>query len=128
MDREIIPIDLGAVSFQDLWAIGNYGVRVLPWLMLGTNVKLRIQNQYGNMSVSHIPGLDLGIYLNPLDHYRFGDLGINLSVQDLLPTQVKWICQMIQITINRSRLESGTPHSMTTWSSVEVLLITLGQL
>ncbi|NLP02222.1 MAG: tetratricopeptide repeat protein [Fibrobacter sp.] len=98
------PIDLGAVSFQDLWAIGNYGVRVLPWLMLGTNVKLRIQNQYGNMSVSHIPGLDLGIYLNPLDHYRFGDLGISLSVQDLLPTQVKWdMSNDPEITINRFR-------------------------
>lgn len=96
--------NLGLAGFQDLWVIGNYGVRVLPWLMLGTNVKLRVQNQFGNWAVSHVPGLDLGIYLNPLDHYRFGDLGLSLCVQDLLPTQVKWeYAENPEVTINRFR-------------------------
>jgi len=96
--------DLGLAGFQDLWVIGNYGIRVLPWLMLGTNVKLRVQNQFGNWAVSHVPGLDLGIYLNPLDHYRFGDLGLSLCVQDLLPTQVKWeYAEHPEVTINRFR-------------------------
>ncbi|MFP4163845.1 MAG: tetratricopeptide repeat protein [Chitinispirillaceae bacterium] len=80
----------GEASFQDMWFIGNYGVRVLPWLMLGGNVKLRTQLQFGAYSVSKIPGLDAGVYFNPLDHYRYGDLGISLAVQDLLPTQIEW--------------------------------------
>jgi len=81
---------MGLVSYQDLWMIGNYGVRVLPWLMLGGNVKLRSQAQFGQNAFSKVPGLDVGIYINPIDHYQFGDLGISLTAQDILPTQTPW--------------------------------------
>lgn len=80
----------GEASFQDLWFIGNYGVRVLPWLTLGANAKFRTQLQFGTYSVSKVPGLDAGVYFNPLDHYWWGDLGISLAVQDLFPTQTPW--------------------------------------
>jgi TolA-binding protein len=81
---------VGTVSYQDLWLIGNYGVRVLPWLMLGGNVKLRTQTQFGASAVSKVPGLDVGVYINPFDHYQYGDIGISLNAQDILPTQTPW--------------------------------------
>jgi tetratricopeptide (TPR) repeat protein len=80
----------GLVSYQDLWLVGNYGVRVLPWLMLGGNVKMRTQAQFGKPAFSKVPGLDVGVYFNPIDHYQFGDLGISLTAQDILPTQTPW--------------------------------------
>jgi len=78
------------VSYQDLWVIGNYGVRVLPWLMLGGNVKMRTQVQFDKQEYSRVPGLDFGVYINPMDHYQYGDLGISLNAQDILPTQTPW--------------------------------------
>jgi TolA-binding protein len=63
---------------------------LLPWLKLRANIKLNLQDQYGTLSVSHVPGIDLGVYINPLDHYRLGDLGFSLTAQDLLPTQINW--------------------------------------
>jgi len=79
------------VTYQDLWFIGNYGVRVLPWLMLGANVKLRTQTQFhGDPVFSKVPGLDVGIYINPLDHYQYGDIGISINAQDIVPTQTPW--------------------------------------
>ncbi|MCW8965749.1 MAG: tetratricopeptide repeat protein, partial [Candidatus Pacearchaeota archaeon] len=93
------------VRFQDVWFIGNYSWRILPELVLGSNLKLRLQNQFGEFAVSHIPGVDLGVYYNPIDHYRFGDVGISLCIQDLLPTQVRWEHeQPAEITVNRVRL------------------------
>jgi len=80
----------GTVSYQDLWLIGNYGVRVMPWLMLGANAKFRSQTQFGNPAFSKVPGLDVGVYINPLDHYQYGDLGISFNAQDILPTQTPW--------------------------------------
>jgi len=79
-----------AVPYQDLWLVGNYGVRVLPWLMLGTNLKFRSQAQFGQAAFSSVPGVDLGIYINPMDHYQWGDFGISLTAQDILPTQTPW--------------------------------------
>jgi len=83
-------IGMGQVSYQDLWLVGNYGVRVMPWLMLGGNVKLRSQAQFGKSAFSNIPGLDVGVYINPFDHYQWGDFGISLMAQDILPTQTPW--------------------------------------
>ena len=80
----------GATAYQDLWAIGNYGVKVLPWFWAGANVKMRTQAQFGNNAVSKVPGLDVGLYFNPIDHYRIGDIGISLTAQDILPTQTPW--------------------------------------
>ena len=77
-------------GYQDLWMIGNYGVKVLPWFWAGANVKMRTQTQFGENAVSKIPGMDVGVYFNPIDHYRLGDLGISLMAQDILPTQPPW--------------------------------------
>jgi tetratricopeptide (TPR) repeat protein len=104
-------IDGTLVSYQDLWLVGNYGVRVLPWLMVGGNVKLRSQMQFGQAAFSKVPGLDVGVYINPIDHYQFGDLGISLSAQDILPTQTPWELNMESpdfsstdlITVSRGR-------------------------
>jgi tetratricopeptide (TPR) repeat protein len=107
--------DLGeTVSYQDLWMIGNYGVRVLPWLMLGGNVKFRTQVQFGTSEYSRVPGLDFGVYINPLDHYQYGDLGISLNAQDILPTQTPWAFDLENpgfvasasdlITVSRARM------------------------
>jgi TolA-binding protein len=106
MDEFKNPIDLGTTSYQDLWLIGNYGIRVQPWLMLGTNIKYRIQNQFGKTAYSTVPGLDLGVYLNPVDHYRFGDIGFSLCLQDLLPAQIKWQStgsSASELTVSRAR-------------------------
>jgi len=78
------------VVYQDMWWIANYGVKVLPWFWAGANVKLRTQTQFGQNAVSKVPGLDVGLYFNPIDHYRIGDIGISLTAQDVLPTQTPW--------------------------------------
>ncbi|KMQ52685.1 TPR-domain containing protein [Chitinispirillum alkaliphilum] len=91
--------------YQDTWLIGNYGVRVMPWLMLGANLKFRTQNQFGNSVWGTIPGLDLGVYLNPFDHYRYGDLGFSISMQDLVPSQISWEdVGSDQISVTRARV------------------------
>ncbi len=97
--------DSGSIRFLDLWAIGHYSYRIFPFLMVGANLKFRLQNQFGeNIAFSHVPGVDLGVYWNPIDHYRLGDLGFSLTFQDLLPTQVKWEdTENPEITISRVR-------------------------
>jgi len=89
--------DMGQrVYFEDVWVIPSYGVRLLPWLMVGGNLKFRIEKQFvrsnNEFKTSKIPGLDLGFYLNPLDNYRnmIGDLGLSVSLQDIWPTQIDW--------------------------------------
>lgn len=93
---------LGNRRYQDIWLIGSYGIRVLPWAMLGTNIKYRVQNRFGEMHYANVPGVDLGIYLNPMDHYRFGDIGFSLCVQDIVPSQIKWDTT-VEVTTNRFR-------------------------
>jgi TolA-binding protein len=97
--------DSGTIRFLDAWAIGHYSYRILPFLMVGANLKFRLQNQFGeNIAVSHVPGLDIGVYYNPFDHYRLGDLGLSLTLQDVLPTQVKWKdAENPEVTISRVR-------------------------
>ena len=77
--------DLGLSNFGDNWFIGHYSWRLMSWLVLGTNVKMRYQNQFDSTQQLGL-GLDLGIYVNPLDHYRLGDLGISLNFQDIVPS------------------------------------------
>jgi TolA-binding protein len=100
---------LGSSRFQDIWLIGSYGIRILPWAMLGSNVKYRIQNRYGEMQYANFPGLDFGIYLNPMDHYRFGDIGFSLCIQDVVPSQIKWDKE-VEVTNNRFR--AGIRYSL----------------
>jgi len=86
-------VELGTLSFMDMWLVGSYALRlpVLPWLMIGGNAKFRIQRQFDRgVDVSSWPGIDLGIYVNPLDHYRFGDIGLSLNFQDIIPAELEW--------------------------------------
>ncbi len=87
------PQPMGKTSFEDVWVVPSYGFKVLPWLMLGANAKVRIEKQFMRQrKISKIPGVDIGVYLNPLDNYRdmVGDLGFSFTFQDLLPTQIDW--------------------------------------
>lgn len=83
-------LDAGGLSrYGDIWIVGHYGVRLMPWFMLGANPKLLYQNQFNDASKWGF-GLDVGTYFNPIDHYRFGDLGISLALQDIVPAMVDW--------------------------------------
>jgi len=78
-------------QFYDFWLVGSYAVRMpLPWVMLGINAKVRMQRPFDEDLQFGTPGFDLGLYLNPFDHYRFGDLGISLNFQDIIPSKVTW--------------------------------------
>jgi hypothetical protein len=77
--------NLGPSNFGDNWFIGHYAWRLAPWIVAGTNVKLRYQNQFDSTQQLAV-GLDLGVYINPFDHYRFGDLGFSLNFQDIVPS------------------------------------------
>jgi TolA-binding protein len=87
------PQTTGTTSYQDVWLIPSYGVKLLPWLMVGFNGKFHIERQFTRqLSVSKIPGLDIGVYVNPFDSYRdlIGDLGISICLQDVLPAEIDW--------------------------------------
>ena len=111
----------GNVTYQDLWLIGNYGVRLLPWLALGGNAKLRSQAQFGANAFSRVPGLDVGVYMTPFSHYHWGELGVSLMAQDILPTQTPWAFQkdlansndLITVSRGRAGLRySGLNHNL----------------
>ena len=77
---------MGRRTFGDYWFIGHYSWRILPWFIVGTNLKLRYESEFG-MGSGWGFGADLGVYFNPMDHYRYGDLGFSLNLQDMVPTQ-----------------------------------------
>jgi tetratricopeptide (TPR) repeat protein len=81
--------------YGDLWFVGHYALRFrkLPWLMIGANPKFVRQRQFSTSiggSAGYGVGLDLGAYLNPMDHYRFGDIGLSVTLQDIVPAAVTW--------------------------------------
>jgi tetratricopeptide (TPR) repeat protein len=85
--------NLGKASFSDQWLIGHYAWRLLPWFVAGTNLKFRFVDEFSSSNTSRWnvgTGLDLGFYINPMDHYRYGDLGFSLNFQDIVPAQVTW--------------------------------------
>jgi tetratricopeptide (TPR) repeat protein len=81
--------ELGKANFTDMWLIGHYSWRLLPWFVAGLNAKVRTMDQFGSGWKAGF-GFDVGLYVNPLDHYRFGDLGLSLNFQDIVPSQVTW--------------------------------------
>ncbi|MFP4418403.1 MAG: tetratricopeptide repeat protein, partial [Chitinispirillaceae bacterium] len=95
----LVPGDI--LRYGDIWFVGHYGVRLLPWFMIGANPKVLRQNQFNSDSRWGF-GLDVGAYFNPLDHYRFGDLGVSISLQDIVPAMLEW------------DTESGTERQQTT--------------
>ncbi len=86
------PTTGGTLRYLDMWLVGSYALRLppLPWLMIGVNVKERLQRQFDEPMTLSTPGFDLGVYANPFDHYRFGDLGVSLNFQDIVPAELKW--------------------------------------
>jgi TolA-binding protein len=95
--------------FQDAWIIPSYGMKLLPWLMIGANAKLRVEKQFfGKLKISSLPGLDLGAYINPLDNYRdlIGDLGFSVTLQDIIPTQINWneVTNIKETGVTRARI------------------------
>jgi tetratricopeptide (TPR) repeat protein len=83
--------ELGKANFTDMWIIGHYSWRLLPWFVAGVNAKVRLQDQFSDSSGWKSGyGLDLGFYFNPMDHYRFGDLGFSINFQDIVPTKLTW--------------------------------------
>lgn len=83
-----MPKDTGINTFYELWVIGHYSFRAFPWLSVGANPKLVVQNQFEKYSYGF--GLDVGFYGNIFDHYRFGDLGVSLNFQDIIPANLQW--------------------------------------
>jgi TolA-binding protein len=98
--------------YMDLWPMLHYSLRVIPSVAVGANLKFRYINQFnikGRKGLNSIPGIDLGVYWNPLDHYRFGDLGLSVNIQDLLPTQINWDginggAEVTEMVVNRARV------------------------
>jgi tetratricopeptide (TPR) repeat protein len=90
------------LKYGDLWWVGHYAVRLRPWLMVGANPKMLIQNQF-NQPWKLGFALDVGIYLNPFDHYRFGDLGFSLTLQDIVPATTQWVSGQKQAQTTRFR-------------------------
>ncbi len=104
----------GNLRYQDVWFIGNYSWRVRPFLVLGANLKFRLQKQFYHYNFTRTPGVDLGVYYNPIDHYRFGDLGLSVCLQDLIPSTIEWDSlprtQSREVTVNRFR--AGLRYAM----------------
>lgn len=81
------------LPFFDMYAMASYACRLpmLPWLSVGTNIKYRIQRQFDQgTDVNGVPGIDLGFYVNPIDHYRWGDIGLSLNFQDIIPAELEF--------------------------------------
>lgn len=96
IDPQSNIIPLGEDEHRERWLIGHYSFRVLPWLSIGCNPKVVFQRQpalitgedQGDLSYGF--GLDIGTYANIFDHYRFGDLGVSVNFQDIVPANLKW--------------------------------------
>ncbi len=96
IDPQSNIIPLGEDEHRERWLIGHYSFRVLPWLSIGCNPKVVFQRQpalilgedRGDLSYGF--GLDIGAYANMFDHYRFGDLGVSVNFQDIVPANLKW--------------------------------------
>jgi tetratricopeptide (TPR) repeat protein len=114
-DYNTINEDLGRTRYNDYWFIGSYSIRTLPWLMLGTNIKYRMTRQFDQWAFGSFPGFDLGVYLNPIDHYRLGDLGFSVTFQDIVPSQIPWKDTTGSINskeITNNRFRAGIRYSL----------------
>ena len=80
----------GRGDFWETWFIGHYSYkfRSFPRLSIGVNPKVVLQKQFIKRKVGF--GLDFGTYFNLFDHYRFGDLGVSLNFQDIIPANMVW--------------------------------------
>ncbi len=74
-------------SYSSFWLIPHYSFKALPWLAVGLNPKIVLQNHFGEIHAGW--GLDVGFYGTVFDHYRLGDLGVSLNFQDVKPAVIK---------------------------------------
>jgi TolA-binding protein len=103
--------DAGSVHFMDFWAVAHYAYRFRPYLVLGGNLKIRLQNQFGENTALSTPAVDIGVYWNPIDHYRLGDLGFSLTLQDVVPSQTKWDGST-NSEVSISRVRAGVRYAL----------------
>ncbi len=101
--------DLGQAGFGDNWFMVHYAWRILPWFVLGTNLKLRYENQFGNGQQVGF-GADLGAYFNPMDHFRYGDLGFSVNLQDVVPEIPIWH-DSLTYQLGVTRVRAGVRYS-----------------
>jgi tetratricopeptide (TPR) repeat protein len=102
---------IGNMRFGDMWYIVHYAWRIMPWLVGGVNVKVRDVRQYNEGNAWGVGG-DIGFYFNPVDHYRYGDIGVSLNFQDIVPTQIKWNTGSSASTqVGVTRLRGGIRYS-----------------
>ena len=103
----IQPTDV-SLRYADLWFVGHYALRIrrFPWLMIGANPKFVRQNQF-SQGAGFSFGMDVGVYVNPFDHYRFGDLGLSICFQDFVPAgivgNIEWPSGEKQVYTTRFR-------------------------
>ena len=74
------------------------------------SIVVKAEDQFGTWKFSHMPGFDIGVYLNPLDHYRFGDLGLSLTATDVILTQIHWD-GIENTSITTSRFREGIRYA-----------------
>ena len=60
---QIMPKNIW-LSFGDVWFVGHYSWKALPWLVGGVNLKVRDVRQYDKGNAWGVGG-DVGIYINP---------------------------------------------------------------
>ncbi len=120
MDRSALDPTGSNLYYGDWWLVGHYAYKLPPipswtsWIfgvfpglvshllldqevvpVIGVSPKMLYQNQFtGSFAFGDNSGfgfgLDLGGYVNLWDHYRFGDLGLSLTLQDIVPPRVTW--------------------------------------
>jgi TolA-binding protein len=80
----------GRGDYWETWFIGHYSYKfsALPWLSIGCNPKVVLQKQFDRRKAGF--GFDFGTYANIFDHYRYGDLGVSLNFQDVIPANIVW--------------------------------------
>jgi TolA-binding protein len=98
------------LKYGDAWYVLHYSWRILPWFVTGANFKIRDVGKYDQGDAVGVGG-DLGFYFNPIDHYRFGDLGFSINLQDIVPTQIKWGKDTAVKQVGVSRLRTGIRYS-----------------
>ena len=98
----------GMTRYMDLWPVLHYSWRVFPWFVVGTNVKFRYERQFQDNGAWGA-GADIGMYFNPIDHYRYGDIGLSVNLQDIIPTM--WF-DSTNATMGMTRLRVGVRYAL----------------
>jgi len=78
-----------SVGFGDMWFVGHYSIKLMPWLSIGGNLKFRDVKQFSEGDAWGVGG-DVGAYFNPIDNRTLGNLGFSINLQDVVPAIVTW--------------------------------------